>query len=155
MQFYIIYSFLSNSSKYYLTALTSATSPEREIAAITSEAVPQFEGLPFPTLLAIRDLAEFAGHNYCTLRTAISRARASGELESFLDQNAYRVEKKKIAEVVADELDRKYPGFKSQIEVSDVVTPMTYVRYTGNWKGSFMTWILNSDTAKRFRVEIN
>ncbi len=36
--------------------------------------------------------------------------------------------------------------------LSAVVTPMTYVRYTGNWKGTFMTWILNSDNAKCFRL---
>jgi hypothetical protein len=29
---------------------------------------------------------------------------------------------------------------------------MTYVRYTGNWKGSFMTWIIPPNKAKRFRL---
>ena len=70
----------------------------------------------------------------------------------YSDKNAYQVEKKRIAALVTDELNSKYPGFKSNIEVTDVVTPMTYVRYTGNWKGSFMTWILNSNNAKRFRL---
>ena len=28
----------------------------------------------------------------------------------------------------------------AQVEVVDVATPMTYVRYTGNWQGSFMGW---------------
>ena len=70
----------------------------------------------------------------------------------YSDKKTYQVEKKRIAELVADELDCKYPGLKSHIEVIDVVTPMTYVRYTGNWKGTFMTWVLNSDNAKRFRL---
>lgn len=57
------------------------------------------------------------------------------------DKNAYRAEKEKIAAAFADEFERRYPGFKSAIEVTDVATPMTYVRYTGNWKGTFMTWL--------------
>ena len=68
------------------------------------------------------------------------------------DKKAYRAEKEKLASTVADELERRYPGFKSAIEVTDVATPMTYVRYTGNWKGTYMTWIIPPDQAKRFRV---
>ncbi len=70
----------------------------------------------------------------------------------YSNKKACQIEKKRIAELVADELNCRYPGLKSQIEVVDVVTPMTYVRYTGNWKGTFMTWILNSENAKRFRL---
>ena len=29
---------------------------------------------------------------------------------------------------------------ESNIEVCDVATPATYVRYTNNWKGSIMGW---------------
>jgi len=68
------------------------------------------------------------------------------------NKDAYRAEKERIAGVVADEMERKYPGFKSAIEVTDVVTPMTYVRYTGNWKGTYMTWLITPDKAKRFRL---
>jgi phytoene dehydrogenase-like protein len=68
------------------------------------------------------------------------------------DRNAYLTQKEKIAQVAADELERMYPGFKSAIEVTDVVTPMTYVRYTGNWKGTYMTWIISPDKIKRFRT---
>lgn len=70
---------------------------------IFRESVPLFDGFPFPTLLSIRDLAEFAGHNYGSLRTAISRARASGELESFTDQNGVtRFRLTKIQKSVSD-----------------------------------------------------
>lgn len=68
------------------------------------------------------------------------------------DKDAYRAEKEKIAAAVAEELVRKYPGFKSAIEVTDVVTPMTYVRYTGNWKGTYMTWVITPDKVKKFRM---
>ncbi|GEM_PF-4728349 len=68
------------------------------------------------------------------------------------NKDAYQDEKERIAAVFADELERKYPGFKSAIEMTDVVTPMTYVRYTGNWKGAFMTWVISPDKVKRFRT---
>jgi hypothetical protein len=28
----------------------------------------------------------------------------------------------------------------------DVATPMTFVRYSGNWRGSYEGWLLNSKT---------
>jgi phytoene dehydrogenase-like protein len=36
--------------------------------------------------------------------------------------------------------EHRWPGFTSQIEVVDVATPTTYVRYTGNWRGSPDGW---------------
>jgi phytoene dehydrogenase-like protein len=68
------------------------------------------------------------------------------------DRKAYTDEKYLIAAAVANELERQYPGFISAIEATDVVTPMTYVRYTGNWKGSYMTWVISPDKAKRFQM---
>ena len=68
------------------------------------------------------------------------------------DKNAYLKEKERIAALVADEIDHKYPGFKKAIEVTDVATPMTYVRYTGNWKGTYMTWVITPDKVKRYRM---
>ena len=29
----------------------------------------------------------------------------------------------------------------------DVATPVTYERYTGNWRGSYMGWASNTETA--------
>jgi len=68
------------------------------------------------------------------------------------DKEAYRAEKDRIANAVADELEHKYPGFKSAVEVTDVATPTTYVRYTGNWKGTYMTWVVTPDKTKKFRM---
>jgi phytoene dehydrogenase-like protein len=61
------------------------------------------------------------------------------------DRPAYNAEKKRIAEITADELEKKWPGFKSNIEVADVPTPMTYVHYTGNWQGSPDGWYITVD----------
>jgi phytoene dehydrogenase-like protein len=68
------------------------------------------------------------------------------------DKIAYKAEKEKIATIVADELEKKYPGFISSVEITDVLSPMTYVRYTGNYKGSYMTWVMTPDLMKRHRM---
>lgn len=70
----------------------------------------------------------------------------------YADKKAYKAEKKKILETAAGQFEKIYPGFRSKIEESDVATPMTYVRYTGNWKGSYMTWILVSKNAGKFQI---
>jgi len=66
------------------------------------------------------------------------------------DKQAYKEEKNKIADAVGEYIDTLYPGFKAAIEVVDVATPMTYVHYTGNWKGTYMTWVVTPAQAKRF-----
>jgi phytoene dehydrogenase-like protein len=68
------------------------------------------------------------------------------------DKKVYQAEKGEIAGAAADLVESFYPGFKAAIEVTDVATPVTYVRYTGNWKGTYMTWIITPDKAKKFRT---
>ncbi|MBN1981622.1 MAG: NAD(P)/FAD-dependent oxidoreductase [Chitinivibrionales bacterium] len=57
----------------------------------------------------------------------------------------YEAEKKHIADFTIAELDKRWPGFASQVEVVDVPTPATYVRYTGNWQGSPDGWYLTPE----------
>jgi phytoene dehydrogenase-like protein len=61
------------------------------------------------------------------------------------DRARYEEEKKKIADLTIAELDKRWPGFASRIEVVDVPTPVTYVRYTGNWKGSTDGWYITTE----------
>ena len=62
------------------------------------------------------------------------------------DPERYEAEKKNIAVKVIDRLERWMPGISEQIEVTDVATPMTVERYTGNWQGSRMGWLITTDT---------
>lgn len=57
------------------------------------------------------------------------------------DLERYRAEKARIAEVVVDVLERTHPGLRSGIEVTDVSTPATVIRLTGNWRGSMEGWL--------------
>ena len=56
------------------------------------------------------------------------------------DRDRYEAEKQRIAAHAIAELENRWPGFAAQIEVVDVATPATYVRYTGNWRGSPCGW---------------
>jgi phytoene dehydrogenase-like protein len=56
------------------------------------------------------------------------------------DQAAYEAEKETIAAAAVKLLDQRFPGLAAQVEMVDVSTPMTFERYTGNWRGSFEGW---------------
>jgi phytoene dehydrogenase-like protein len=67
------------------------------------------------------------------------------------DHDAYAAEKTRVADAIADAIDAHYPGFKDAIEITDVATPITFERYTGNWQGVFMTWQLTPSFRKEHR----
>jgi phytoene dehydrogenase-like protein len=54
----------------------------------------------------------------------------------------YKAEKEKIADQVVARLDKRFPGLAAKVEMRDVATPITWERYTGNWRGSYMGWSL-------------
>lgn len=58
----------------------------------------------------------------------------------------YKAEKETASQTVISLLDRRYPGLASCIEMWDVATPLTFERYTGNWRGSFIGWDLTPKT---------
>jgi len=62
------------------------------------------------------------------------------------DRDRYNAEKTRIADQVIELLDRRFPGFAAQVEMVDVATPVTFERYTGNWQGSYMGWLLTAKT---------
>ena len=63
------------------------------------------------------------------------------------NREAYDRKKKEITETVVHQLEQRFPGISSQIEVSDVATPLTFERYTGNWKGSFEGWLITPENS--------
>jgi phytoene dehydrogenase-like protein len=65
------------------------------------------------------------------------------------DRAVYEAEKQRIAERIIDELERHYPGIRSQVEVVDVATPLTFTRYTGVWKGCWMGWKMTTGLPRK------
>lgn len=56
------------------------------------------------------------------------------------NRKSYLEEKEKIAREIIEILDRKLEGIKDKINMIDVATPVTFIRYTGNWRGSIQGW---------------
>jgi phytoene dehydrogenase-like protein len=62
------------------------------------------------------------------------------------DPQRYCAEKRRLSESVIGILEKKVPQIREKIEVVDVSTPATVIRYTGNWKGSMEGWMLAPGT---------
>jgi phytoene dehydrogenase-like protein len=61
------------------------------------------------------------------------------------DPAGYKEAKEKVAREVIEMADQKLGNIKENVEVLDVATPATFIRYTGNWKGSYEGWFPSSD----------
>ena len=57
------------------------------------------------------------------------------------DIQRYRAEKKRVVEETIAALEQRFPGLAQAVERSDIATPATFVRYTGNWQGSYEGWL--------------
>jgi phytoene dehydrogenase-like protein len=58
------------------------------------------------------------------------------------DKTAYDQAREEAGKAVIQILDKRFPGLAGQTEMIDVATPVTFERYTGNWKGSFEGWLI-------------
>lgn len=65
------------------------------------------------------------------------------------DRTKYELEKKRVADAVIAEFGGRFPAVKDKIEVVDVATPATVVRYTSNWRGSMEGWLITPATGMR------
>jgi prolycopene isomerase len=53
------------------------------------------------------------------------------------NKDAYRAEKKRMADILIDKVEATLlPGLRSAIEVIEIGTPLTNLRYTGNYRGA-------------------
>jgi phytoene dehydrogenase-like protein len=64
------------------------------------------------------------------------------------DRTLYLRKKDEIGQTITNLLDQRFPGLSLLVEVTDVATPLTFERYTGNWKGSFEGWLITPENAK-------
>ncbi len=90
-------------------------------------------------------------HNYSFDGTLAPRGKTPLVLRFFSDHEywqelakdraRYRSEKNAMAAAAIAALEKLYPGIGKQVEVIDVATPATYVRYTGTWRGATMSWL--------------
>ena len=70
------------------------------------------------------------------------------------DEGHYEEEKQKIGAKVIALLTKNIPEMEGKVEVCDVATPLTYERYCGNWKGSWMTNMTRDMKMKSYPAKI-
>jgi len=63
------------------------------------------------------------------------------------DRSAYLRKKEEVSQTVISLLEQRFPGITGLVEVTDVATPLTFERYTGNWKGTFEGWLITPQNA--------
>jgi len=64
------------------------------------------------------------------------------------DKTSYVEEKQKIADIIAERLDKRFPGFKSQIEAVDVATPVSVEHWVGTYRGYCVPYPAPKEIAK-------
>ncbi len=65
------------------------------------------------------------------------------------DRPKYDAEKNRVAREVIAAFESRFPAARGKVEVVDVATPATVVRYTGNWRGSMEGWLMTPATGFR------
>jgi phytoene dehydrogenase-like protein len=74
----------------------------------------------------------------------IMRFDSPWELWKDISTDEYKNEKKQIELDAVTLMEKHYPGISDSIEVCDVATPVTDVKYTAVWKGSYEGFIPSS-----------
>jgi phytoene dehydrogenase-like protein len=65
------------------------------------------------------------------------------------DPAAYKAEKGRILAETIRALGGPFPGIEMRVEASDVATPTSCERYTGNWRGSTQGWLMTAERMKK------
>jgi len=60
----------------------------------------------------------------------------------------YDMEQIQVAGQVLDFLETVHPGLRDDVEVTDVATPLSFERYTGNWQGATCGFLLTKETMR-------
>jgi phytoene dehydrogenase-like protein len=53
----------------------------------------------------------------------------------------YTEAKERLIREIVGILDQRFPGVAGHLEESDLATPATFARFSGNWQGSFQGWL--------------
>ena len=97
-------------------------------------------GVP-KSIIGINNYAGYKGYapEGCTAITSILSGDTYDYWKNCKENGSYEGEKQKLAEAFIQILSKKYPQTAGKIRVWDVATPLTYERYLGSYKGSWMS----------------
>ena len=74
----------------------------------------------------------------------VMRFNSPWDLWKDISATEYKKEKEQIEKDAVLILEKRYPGISDKIEVCDIATPLTDVKYTGVWKGSYEGFLPSS-----------
>jgi len=99
-------------------------------------------GVPV-SVININNYAGYKGYapEGCTAITSAILGDSYDYWKSCRENGTYESEKQKLAEAFIEILAKKYPQTAGKIAVWNVATPLTYERYLGSYKGSWMSVI--------------
>jgi phytoene dehydrogenase-like protein len=109
-----------------------------------------------PITLAGEDHAEIGVKHYCFDPSLAPTGKSVIELivrtnyaywQRIYGRRIYDSEQTQVSDIILEQLERWYPSIRSDIEFVDEATPLSYERYTGNWKGATTGWLLTKETA--------
>lgn len=75
----------------------------------------------------------------CSSVTVILSGDTYDEWKEAKASGTYEEKKAQLAQIMIEKLAELIPQTKDKVEVWDVATPLTYERYCGNWRGSWMS----------------
>lgn len=69
-----------------------------------------------------------------------------------LSAEEYKTKKAEYAEMMKEQLEKRFPELKGNLELLDVWTPLTYERYCGAYHGAYMSFVTTTG-GKAFRTK--
>ena len=93
------------------------------------------------TYVGVCNYASYKGYapEGCTAVTSVIMGDSYDFWKGCKENGTYQAEKEKLANTFIEILAKKYPQTAGKIAVWDVATPLTYERYLGSFKGSWMS----------------
>lgn len=113
--------------------------------------------LPDEPMIAGLPRREFGVKHYCFDPSLAPAGKSAVEVmlaspysywQRIYGRKLYDTEQLQVADRVIDLIERIYPGFRGDVEVTDVATPLSYERYTGNWQGATCGFLLTKETMR-------
>jgi phytoene dehydrogenase-like protein len=86
----------------------------------------------------------------CAALTARIRTDSYDYWKEMRKQGLYEKKKEELSALVLDRLEKVFPSLRGKAAILDTATPLTYERYTGAYRGSWMTKALPGQSRKSY-----
>lgn len=99
-------------------------------------------------VIGYNNYAGYAGYapEGCTALTSAVIGDSYDFWKTARDNGTYEEEKRAFAQAFIEALSSKVPEIRGKVDVWDVATPLTYERYLGSYKGSWMSYMKKGDS---------